>query len=534
MTFLEVPFREKDQAKSLGARWDGASKKWYIPEGFDGDLELFQKWLKPSIEQASSDLFSQPITPQNSSNDTNKGIRLSLVLNKIQNVLRQGFAGGVWVVAEVANINTRRGHVYLELTETDDSGRVLASCRAMIWQSQASHLLQRFAAETGSELAIGQKILVLTEVSFHEQYGFSLVVQDLDPNFTLGELERRLGEIRKSLIKKGLYQKNKTFTLPADFFRLAVIAPPEAAGLGDFRADADVLQAMNLCDFKYFYSSFQGEKVESEMLAAIEAVQALHQRNPFDALVIIRGGGAKLDLNMLNIESIAEVLCLAELPVLSGIGHERDNTILDEVAHTQFDTPSKVIGYIRNQIIEQAKTAQANWISIEQSSRIKVQRLQQQINHLNHEITQNSLACVYRWQKRVEPVNYEVRRLSEQKIFTFKNQIAPLKEKIQSQVEQRLQLMNAALNQINDSIAIGAKRSLETQKQQIIQSISFILSSGPKTQLNRGFNIAKDSTGLPVTTAKKALTYTKLELEFADGIITIEVSKDQEIRASKL
>lgn len=539
MTFLEVPFREKDQAKALGARWDAVSKRWYVPEALQDELDSFQKWLPQSpsllndnIETPSLSLGLDSvgfIEPDN--NEQQKGVKLSVVLSKVQATLRQGFPGGVWIVAEIANINTRRGHVYLELTETNDNGQVIANCRAMIWQSQASRLLQRFATETGSELSIGQKVLILAEVSFHEQYGFSFTIQDLDPSYTLGELEQKLAKIRQNLIKKGVYQLNKSYQLPTDYFRLAVIAPPEAAGLGDFRADADQLQLNKLCEFKYFYSSFQGEKVESEMLAAITAVRSLHQTNPFDALVIIRGGGAKLDLNMLNIESLAETLCSIELPIFSGIGHERDNTILDEIAHTRFDTPSKVIGFIKNQIIQQAQNAQSNWVNIEQSSRIQVQRLEHKINKLNHEITQNSLSCVYRWQKSVEPINFEIRRLSENKINRVLNNIESLYQTISSEVRRNLNLVESEIGKFKETVAQEAKRTVATQKQQIIQSIAFILSSGPKSQLNRGFSIVKDATGKPITTAKQALEHTEIELEFSDGTIQAEVSKNQKVKS---
>ena len=539
MTFLEVPFREKDQAKALGARWDAVSKRWYVPEALQGELDSFQKWL-PQTPNLVNDNTETPsltlgldtvgfIEPSNG--EQQKGAKLSVVLSKVQAALRQGFPGGVWIIAEIANINSRRGHIYLELTETNDGGQVIAICRAMIWQSQANRLLQRFATETGSELSIGQKVLILAEVSFHEQYGFSFTVQDLDPNYTLGELEQKLAKIRQNLIKKGVYQLNKSYQLPTDYFRLAVIAPPEAAGLGDFRADADQLQLNKLCEFKYFYSSFQGEKVESEMLAAITAVRSLHQTNPFDALVIIRGGGAKLDLNMLNIESLAETLCSIELPVFSGIGHERDNTILDEIAHTRFDTPSKVIGFIKNQIIQQAQNAQSNWVNIEQSSRIQVQRLEHRINKLNHEITQNSLSCVYRWQKSLEPINFEIRRLSENKINRVSNNIESFYQTISSEVRRNLSVVESEIGQLKETVVQEAKRTVATQKQQIIQSIAFILSSGPKSQLNRGFSIVKDTSGKPIATAKEALKHTEIELEFSDGIVKAEVSKNQSVKS---
>ncbi|GAB6070283.1 exodeoxyribonuclease VII large subunit [Thiomicrorhabdus hydrogeniphila] len=541
MIFLDVPFREKDQVKALGARWDAVSKRWYIPEALKSEEASFQKWLPQTLtENVSADVtnhfdpYSQSLNFDSSNqSEVEKGTKLSIVLRKVQSTLRQGFPGGVWVVAEIANMNTRRGHVYLELTETNEQGQSIANCRGMIWQSQANRLLERFQTETGSGLAIGQKVLLLTEVSFHEQYGFSFVIQDLDPSYTLGAQEQRLNEIRKNLIKKGLYQKNKSFNLPTDFFRIAVIAPPDAAGLGDFRADADILQKYKLCQFSYFYSSFQGDAVEREMLEAISAVHSMHQTNAFDALVIIRGGGAKLDLNMLNIESIAETLCNANLPVLSGIGHERDNTILDEIAHTRFDTPSKVIGFIRTQIVHQAKYAQTNWINIEQSSRLQVQKLKQKIVNFHNTITRDSLNSVHKWQQKIEPINFAIRRLSESKIRQAGHDIDVIHQQIRSTVNQQITLIYADIEQQQKHVLENAKRVLSVQKQQLIQSISFILSSGPKAQLNRGFSMAKSLEGKPIITAKEALKHPKIELEFSDGSIEANIPPKQIIKQIK-
>jgi len=550
MIFLNVPFRQKDEAKSLGARWDAVSKRWYIPEDFTGDQSVFSKWMassetigtmsdstqKPAglfvdnINQSSfdtSNLIVDESTPE-------KGQRLSELLFKVQSVLRNGLPGANWVIAEVANINQRRGHYYLELTETNDQGQVVASCRAMIWQSQAEALLNRFEIETGSKLEVGQKVLVLTEASFHAQYGFSLVIQDLDPSFTLGELEQKLNQIRKNLIQKGLYLENKKFTLPKDFFRVAVIAPPEAAGLGDFRADADVLQNHGLCEFKYFYSSFQGAAVEAEMIAALEAVESLHSTKPYDALVVIRGGGAKLDLSALNIEAVAERFCSMKLPVLAGIGHERDNTIIDEVANTRFDTPSKVIAFIRNQITSQANQAQNNWQTIEKSSRIKVQSLHNAINQLNYDISRNSLANAHRWLKQIDPLQNDIKTLGLSIVHKFNQQIESHKQSVDSSTKYRIDRTTNDLYQLKNSIMDNSVKAVETYKQQIIQSIAFVLSSGPKSQLNRGFCIVKNQQGIPITSAEKALTFTEVKLEFTDGIIDAEIIENQQVKKSSL
>ncbi|WP_051347224.1 exodeoxyribonuclease VII large subunit [Thiomicrorhabdus chilensis] len=536
MTFLEVPFREKDQAKSLGARWDNISKKWYVPTELKDELNKFERWLPTSELGAQSN--SNQVNLPDSQNDlplamdtqSQKGAPLSQVLKKVQMALRQKFPGGTWVIAEIANLNRNRGHIYLELSETNAQGQTLASCRAMIWQSQVERLLGRFSLETGSELAVGQKILLLAEINFHEQYGFSFVIQDIDPTFTLGELEAKLNSIRKQLIQEKLYELNKRYTLPNDFFRIAVIAPLAAAGLGDFRADADQLQQAGLCEFKYFYSAFQGDQVETEMLAALDAIESLHATNPFDALVILRGGGAKLDLNQLNLYPLAKRICEAKLPVLSGIGHERDNTILDEVAHTRYDTPSKVIADIRNRIFQQAHTARQNWLQIEQTSRLQVKQLHHQLDQLDHTIQNNSQACLFFWKDNLEPLKYQLQRQTRQKLNTTQETLEQLQNRILTAINQQIDRSKLHLEQNHQAILLEAKRSLDYQHSQIIQWIAFILSSGPKTQLNRGFVMAKNEQGMPIKTAKEAKRLGHLQLQFIDGSLEAEIPKKATIK----
>jgi exodeoxyribonuclease VII large subunit len=526
MIFLDVPFREKDQAKQLGARWDASSRKWYVPADLADSEDQFKRWLPTSnstlTDNAQPQLFSEPQAQIPSNKE--KGIELSNLLRNIQTALRQALPGAVWVRAEIANLNTRRGHVYLELTQSDAQGKTIASCRAMIWQSQAMGLLKRFEAETGSPLAIGQKILLLAEVSFHEQYGFSIVVQDIDSNYTLGALEKNLSDLRKQLISEGIYQQNRQFVLPIDFFRVAVIAPPDAAGLGDFRADADLLHAQNLCEFSYFYSAFQGEAVQKEMQAAFKAVHALHQSNPFDALVVIRGGGAKLDLHTLNTYPLAKLLCEANLPVITGIGHERDNTILDEVANKRFDTPSKVIGHIRHEIFQQAQQAQVNWKKIEHTSLLSVTQLEQDLTRLNQTILHGSQQALFYWKQSIKPLDTQIRHLSERQLQVKQHRLKDLMVSVEMLLKNRIVLKKMALDQLHQTTQENAQRIVAHKKQTIQQWIALILSSGPKTQLNRGFNIAQNpNTNKPITTAKEALSVVKIELEFVDGCVSAQI-----------
>lgn len=549
MIYLNVPFAQKDQAKNLGARWDPIARKWYIPEELQEQKSQFAQWLMhetasyaaPSakteqpiqerpqqngfFEQAAYSEHQQSTTDQ--SQEVHKGQSLSQFLNRIQQVIWQNFAGGHWIVAEVGSINERRGHQYLELNETDANGRSIANARAVIWKSQATYLLQKFQQETQMQLCAGQKLLMLCEVQFHSQYGLSLVIQEIDSSFSLGELEQKVRDIRQKLISEGVYGNNKKLTLSSDFFRIAVIAPPNAAGLGDFQADAEKLSRFELCKFDYFYSSFQGERVEKEFALAFNEFQQCHQSENYDALVIIRGGGAKLDLHQLNEYSLAKLVTEVPIPVLTGIGHERDNTILDEVAHSRFDTPSKVIHYIWQQIQSQAMNAQQNWLRIQRVSQQEIIRLERQSEALWQQVKQQSQYNLNHW-KQLTLIPYtRIEQLAKNQISQEKQMLTWLIQQVRQNGEQQVERQKQRLFTLEKEINQQAYSRVRSSKQQMQDWMAMILNAGPKVQIERGFAVVSDPKGKTVVSKQQALKEDKLAIQFKDGSISVSVDKEQ-------
>ena len=276
-------------------------------------------------------------------------LRLSDYLAAVERVVKQIFESKVWVKAEIRNISNKGGHYYFELAEKDDDGKVVASCRGNLWRFKATHVLAKFERATGMTLARDLTVLLKVSASFHAQYGFALTIEDIDPNYTLGDLARQYAVMVDRLTGEGLMTLNSQLPAPFDIEHVIVIAPEKAAGLGDFRADADRLASTGACQFHYHHATFQGNHAPSEIRQAIIHAQQrffkTYQRLP-DLLVIIRGGGAVGDLAYLNDYELAALVAEQPVPVWVGIGHERDKVILDEVAHTSFDTPSKVIAAI--------------------------------------------------------------------------------------------------------------------------------------------------------------------------------------------
>lgn len=286
-------------------------------------------------------------------------LSLSEYLSTVKEVIRIAFDEPVWVKAEIRNLSIKGGHYYLELAEKEhDTDKVIASCKATIWKFSAAKMVLKFERESGIELSKDLNVLIKVKANFSPQYGFSVNVENIDSSYTLGEIAKRYQQILEHLRLEGLANKNKLLPAPFDIQNVLVIAPENAAGLGDFKKDADPLDQAGVCHFVYHTATFQGNTAAVSMIESLTnglAQWATDFTFAPDLIVIIRGGGAVNDLAYLNDYPLAAFLCTCSVPIWVGIGHEKDRTILDEVAHRSFDTPSKVIGGIRNLIVERTQ-----------------------------------------------------------------------------------------------------------------------------------------------------------------------------------
>lgn len=567
-TYLDVPFKEKDEAKALGARWDIAARKWYVPAG--KDLTLFHAWLSAGDKASAApvtDLVTAPAAPPPALAPA-KGISLSQLLAGVAQAVAQAFKSGVWTLVEVVEARTKNGHVYLELSERTPEGSVLATARASIWASTASKILPEFERATGATIAPGIKLLVSAKPVFKAQYGFSIEIDAIDPDYTLGDLEARKREIRTRLQQEGLFDANRKRPAPWDYQTLLVIAPQGAAGLGDFQAEARRLEQYGLCRFVYAHSRFQGEGAAQEIGEALRT--ALAQWSPPaapDAVVIIRGGGAVNDLAWLNDYALARMLCTTPIPILTGIGHERDSTILDEVANVRFDTPSKVIAGIEQTIRHRAAEAQANFDQLVQgATRIlhaTRRRADQAVNgiqtganrqvamarQVSGELIGNlrlaTAEALHTAQQSVEASLTQVRHTAHQHLATAQQDVpahfATIRAEAfraigtaRTQTEARFDgLIDRAgvdLRQVREDLALdlrdlglAARRQLGDARGQSAALFREIAGQGPDKTLARGFALVRNPQGQPVTSATAAEPGAALEIEFRDGRVAAQV-----------
>ncbi|MFH2095633.1 MAG: exodeoxyribonuclease VII large subunit [Bacteroidota bacterium] len=273
---------------------------------------------------------------------------LSSLLSEIRQAVGRQFPTPVWVVAEISDIRyNMSGHCYLELIDKDpEKDHVTARIRANIWSYALRMIKPFFETTTGQELSAGIKVLVNAGVEFHEVYGFSLSIINIDPNYTIGDMARKKHEIIKQLKEDGVFSMNSDIEFPSVIQNIAVISSDTAAGYGDFASQL----TDNPFGYKYLIRLFpaymQGEKTEGSIISALEKI--FRFADYFDAVVIIRGGGAKTDLHWFDSYSLATNIAQFPLPVLTGIGHDRDETITDMVACMQFKTPTAVADFLIN------------------------------------------------------------------------------------------------------------------------------------------------------------------------------------------
>lgn len=279
-----------------------------------------------------------------------QSIRLSELGEIVRETLELTMPSPFWVRAEIAECREGAGgHCYMELIEHDDStGQVLARARANIWRNVYAFLRPRFERESGQRLQAGMKVLLEVKVTFHPQYGYALSVSDIDPSFSLGDAARRRQEILRQLDEDGVLHMNQELMLPRPIRRVAVISSATAAGFGDFRDQIEKTGVPILT--RLFPATMQGEAVEASIIEALDRIN--DERHEWDAVCIIRGGGAVADLGGFESYALAANVAQFPLPVITGIGHERDETVIDLVAHTRLKTPTAVAAFLIDQWLE--------------------------------------------------------------------------------------------------------------------------------------------------------------------------------------
>ena len=407
--------------------------------------------------------------------------RESLTLLDLQRMVRatleSRFEEPIWLRAEISELKVNRsGHCYLNLVEKGSgSGAPRAEARAVIWRSAYTSIASKFESATGQALTAGIAVLVRVLVTYHEVYGFSLQIIDLDADYTLGEVERRRRETIERLQKDGVWDMNREVELAEPTLRIAIISSATAAGFQDFRQE--IARSPYRFKLTLFESLMQGDAAERSIIDALCAIAEREQE--FDAVVIIRGGGSTSDLALFDSYDIATYVAQFPLPVFTGIGHDKDISVVDMVAHTSCKTPTAVA----TTLIELADEQMYN---IEECA----MRLRDSV---------------------IARINSERLRLERQS-----NDVVRCSTLLLSGLQHRL-------DSLDEGIMAEAQRQLQIERQRLDSLDEIVASHNPEIILRRGFAIVRDSEGRAVKMDNISIG-SSVNIELIDGNITANVT----------
>ena len=407
-------------------------------------------------------------------------ITLKQLQQQIKSAVEQVLPLPVWVVAEVAELKVNySGHCYLELVEKSEPKRgasavPTAQARAVIWRSQWAMIAPYFRSQTGSELGVGMKILAKVLVSYHELYGLSLQISDIDPSYTLGEVERQKQLTIAQLQADGVWDMNRELQLPYLVQRIAVVSSAAAAGYRDFMNELREGGYAFCCDL--YDVVVQGAAAEESICAALDEV-ALKQEQ-YDAVVLIRGGGSASDLSCFNSYRLCSYVAQFPLPVLTGIGHDKDTSVADMVAAVALKTPTAVAGWLVDR-----------------------------------------MAQIDAW------LDESAKRLSELATKYTRDEMMRL-DRFAADVERqalvRVERAKGYLDMCGEVLASSAERAVERQRAWLAMAEEVIEARSPKQILRLGFAVVR-SGGKAILSAEGAKAGDRITIELNQGELQAEI-----------
>ncbi|WP_455672024.1 exodeoxyribonuclease VII large subunit [Phocaeicola sp.] len=401
-----------------------------------------------------------------------------------------------WLQAELSDVRSNySGHCYLEFVQKEPRGNnLIAKARGTIWSNVYRLLKPYFEEETGQAFVAGIKVMVQVSVEFHELYGYSLTVQDIDPTYTLGDMARRRREILKQLEEEGVLTLNKELELPLLAQRIAVISSATAAGYGDFCNQLLHNPYGYVFYPRLFPAIMQGDRVERTVIAALDAINA--QRDNWDAVVIIRGGGATSDLSGFDTYDLAANCAQFPLPIITGIGHERDDTVLDSVAHTRVKTPTAAAEFLINHLNDTAETLEDYASSILHAVSARMEKEKTRLARMIERIPMQT-------KMRLKEEHYRQERLVRQ---------------LEVGLQSRLVREKHRLLMVEKQLGISSQTRLvkETHRLQLVEQQ--LKSASPEQLLKRGYSITLRN-GKAVTDASALKAGDELTTRFAKGEI---------------
>lgn len=393
----------------------------------------------------------------------------------INRVIALNFPEPIWINAEIMQISETRGNVYMELIEQDeDTNQVKAQISAAIWYRSYLFIKNKVGDLLPSLLTSGTHVLLKVKVDYNERYGIKLIVEDIDPSFTIGQLEMERQKIIEKLNKSGVMQMNESLSLPTVIQRIAIISSETAAGYKDFVTQLE----SNIYGYQFkltlFDAAMQGRSTEKDVLAAFNKIEEDIEK--YDIVIIIRGGGSKLDLAAFDNYNIGHRIATFAKPVLTGIGHEIDNTVADLTSHTSLKTPTAVANFIIDNNLNFENKILQMWSDIQWIAKERVKQAALNLENMSH-----YLITIPREQLNLAKLNF---------------------------------------HQIQEGIFTHSKHKIRNSQTALENAEKLINLLSPATTLKRGFVMVKQDNSF--IESKKKLKKGALEIQFKDGVVKFE------------
>ena len=380
-----------------------------------------------------------------------KSVTLYELNNLVKEVIESELSNEYWVEAELSECRENRGHCYMELIQKDErTATPIAKASAKCWASKWLVIRPYFERTTGQRLSAGMKVLLKVYAQFHEAYGFSWIVTDIDPTYTMGDMARKRQEIIRQLKAEGVFDLQKELSLPLFCQRIAVISSETAAGYGDFCNQL----ADNPYGFQFrtwlFPAIMQGEGIEKSIIEALNRINAVC--DDFDAVVIIRGGGATSDMSGFDTLALAENVANFPLPIITGIGHERDESVLDMVSHIRVKTPTAAATFLISHLKEVLDVVNHAQDLIARYAQQKLSILNAQLSTLSEMIPRLFSVVKTRQEAKLESIQSRMLSNIQQKIVGHQSRLEGFEQRIPILLERKLLTEHHRLEMVTEKV----------------------------------------------------------------------------------
>ena len=376
--------------------------------------------------------------------------------NLVKQALRRHLPDTYWIEAELSDVRSNySGHCYLEFVQKDASGNnLIAKARGAIWSNVYKMLKPYFEEETGQAFASGIKVRVCVSVEFHALYGHSLTVVDIDPTYTVGDMIRKRREILRRLEEEGVLDLNKELDFPMLPQRIAVISSATAAGYGDFCNQLERNPYGLVFYPKLFPAIMQGERVEESIIAALDRIYA--EMEHWDAVVIIRGGGATSDLSGFDSYDLAANCAQFPLPIITGIGHERDDTVIDSVVHTRVKTPTAAAEFLISCMYESALMLEDYTNRIIGGVEVRMEREKHRLERLTERIPMTTNMYLQRGHFKIETIWQRLETALQHKMIKETHRLSLLEHRVMAASPEHLLKKGYSITMLNGKAVTDA------------------------------------------------------------------------------